>query len=174
MKGILKMLREKRHGRDKLVMRMWHNFWLLEEWVGKDKLAKKDLGNRWVLLSIVTEIRNKTEKASSLKAWNPSVIKRLKMKTQLFQTQLFQMYPNLAQLCCESFSGKSPLDNKERKWLEVMKLRQDLLATEFMGVKLLSLWSVATIASLRFSHHPQGGHWGIKIIILAKKRYRIS
>ena len=80
MKGILKMLREKRHDRDKLVMRMWHNFWLLEEWVGKDKLAKKDLGNRWVLLSIVTEIRNKTEKASSLKAWNPSVIKRLKMK----------------------------------------------------------------------------------------------
>ena len=143
MKGILKMLREKRHGRDKLVMRMWHNFWLLEEWVGKDKLAKKDLGNRWVLLSIVTEIRNKTEKASSLKAWNPSVIKRLKMKTQLFQK-----YPNLAQLCCESFSGKSPLDNKERKWLEVMKLRQDLLATEFMGVRLLGLWSVATIAPL--------------------------
>ena len=165
MKDILKMLREKRHDRDKLVMRMWHNFWLLEEWVGKDKLAKKDLGNRWVLLSIVTEIRNKTEKASSLKAWKNA----LKMKTQLFQ-----MYPNLAQLCCESFSGKSPLDNKERKWLEVMKLRQDLLATEFMGVKLLSLWSVATIASLRFSHHPQGGHWGIKIIILAKKRYRIS
>ena len=65
MKGILKMLREKRHDRDKLVMRMWHN-WLSEEWVGKDKLAKKDLGNRWVLLSIVTEIRNKTEKASSL------------------------------------------------------------------------------------------------------------
>ena len=130
MKDILKMLREKRHDRDKLVMRMWHNFWLLEEWVGKDKLAKKDLGNRWVLLSIVTEIRNKTEKASSLKAWNPSVIKRLKMKTQLFQ-----MYPNLAQVCCESFSGKRPLDNKERKWLEVMKLRQDLLATEFMGGK---------------------------------------
>ena len=79
-------------------------------------------------------------------------------KTFENESQLFQKYPNLAQLCCESFSGKSPLDNKERKWLEVMKLRQDLLATEFMGVKLLSLWSVATIASLRFSHHPQGGH----------------
>ena len=56
-------------------------------------------------------------------------------KTFENESQLFQKYPNLAQLCSESFSGKSPLDNKERKWLEVMKLRQDLLATEFMGGK---------------------------------------